>query len=441
MSATSLEVDSAVSTKAGLRPISWPICVATFFLGNVLLWANRTNFSVAATAWARDFHWTPSTIGAMLSAFSFGYLVMQPFGGWLADRIGPRKTFVGTMIAWSTWVLLTPIAPGVLWLTGMWRVLLGISEAPYIPSIAVAVAKAVPSDARRGRFSSFMESGAQVGPAAGVLFAGLILKATGAPSMIFIVFGAFGIVLAIAWWLYAMRRADPAPAGNAALTDEAQARALQARVPYAKLITSRALWPFYIGWFALPYCQYIFLTWLPQYLTHYRHFSLAAASALTALPFLAAWFSVNFGGWTMDFFASRGWKWGHFHRKSLMATGAILYAVCTWSAAMTASNALAVDLIIVANCGLSFYVCAFLTTVTDIAPNQAGTLTGILFFFGTLGGTLSPYVSGVIAEATGAFVAPLQVAVAIMLVGAAVVVGFFRVRPIDELTGMTGGAA
>ena len=65
----------------------------------MLLWADRSNFSVAAAAWAKKYGWTPSTIGMMLSAFSLGYLLMQPIGGWIADRIGPRHTVAITVAA------------------------------------------------------------------------------------------------------------------------------------------------------------------------------------------------------------------------------------------------------------------------------------------------------------------------------------------------------
>ena len=56
-------------------------------------------------------------------------------------------------------------------------------------------------------------------------------------------------------------------------------------------------------------------------------------------------------------------------------------------------------------------------------------------FFGICGATISPYLSGVIAEATGAFVAPLELAVAIMLVASTTMIVFFRVRPLSELVG------
>src|SRR6516164_4084389 len=111
-----------------------------------------------------------------------------------------------------------------LWLTAGLRVLLGAFEAPYIPASVAAVARAIPSRARRGRFAAFMQSGAQLGPAAGVFFAGLILQATRSPTYIFIVFGVVGLAGAAAWWLSAKDFSDPRPQGAQAETNEAKER-------------------------------------------------------------------------------------------------------------------------------------------------------------------------------------------------------------------------
>jgi MFS transporter, ACS family, glucarate transporter len=419
--------------RAVARPINWMLTVVVFFAGSVILWADRTNFSVAAAVWAKVYGWTPATFGLMGSMFQAGYLVMQPAGGWFADRAGPRRTLAGTMAGWSLWVLLTPLAPAIIWLTASFRVLLGAFEAPYIPASAVAVSRAVSSEARRGRFSAFVQSGAQLGPAAGVFFAGAILAATHSAAMIFIVFGVIGLVCAAAWWLYAQRFSDPVPTGAHAETEEAKARAAQAPVPYRKLLTSPRLWPFYVGYFALPYCQYIFLAWLPQYLSHYRHISLVNASFLSALPFVTAFVAVNFAGWAMDWMTAQGWKGGAFHRKLFIAIGAVTYAVTTLIAANTESNTLAVTMIIIANAGLSFYVIPFWILCTDMAPQQTGSLSGLMNFFGIIGATISPTVSGIIAQQTGAFVAPLELAVVIMLVASATMILLFRPRPLNEL--------
>jgi MFS family permease len=424
---------SASTDRSSSRPINWTVTAVVFFAGSVLLWADRTNFSVAAAAWAKEFGWTPATIGMMLSAFSLGYLILQPVGGWIADKAGARRTLAASMAGWSLWVLLTPIAPAVLWLTATFRVLLGVFEAPYIPASVAAVARAIPSVTRRGRFSAFVQSGAQLGPAAGVFFAGIILSTTGSATYIFLIFGLVGLLGAVAWWSYARNFDDPVPHGAHAETDEAKERAAQAPVPNRLLIASPALWPFYIGYFALPYCQYLFLTWLPQYLSHYRHIPLVQASALSALPFLVAFLASNFTGWAMDWLAAAGWTKGGFHRKLFIGLGAAIYAVTTLIAATTESNTLAVIMIIIANAGLSFYVVPFWTTCTDIAPNQTGTLGGVMNFFGIVGATLSPYGTGLIAQATGAFVAPLVLAVVIMLVASTTMILLFRYRPLSEL--------
>ena len=424
---------TASTDRSSSRPINWAVTVVVFFAGSVLLWADRTNFSVAAAAWAKEFGWTPATIGMMLSAFSLGYLILQPIGGWIADKAGARRTLAASMAGWSVWVLLTPIAPTVLWLTATFRVLLGAFEAPYIPASVAAVARAIPSVTRRGRFSAFVQSGAQLGPAAGVFFAGVILSTTGSATYIFLIFGLVGLAGAAAWWSYARNFDDPVPHGAHAETDEAKERAAQAPVANRLLIASPALWPFYIGYFALPYCQYLFLTWLPQYLSHYRHIPLVQASALSALPFLVAFLASNFTGWAMDWLAAAGWTRGGFHRKLFVGLGAAIYAVTTLIAATTESNTLAVIMIIIANAGLSFYVVPFWTTCTDIAPNQTGTLGGVMNFFGIVGATLSPYGTGLIAQATGAFVAPLVLAVVIMLVASTTMILFFRYRPLSEL--------
>lgn len=426
---------SASDNRISARPISFGVTATVFFAGSVLLWADRTNFSVAAAAWAKEYAWKPATIGMMLSAFSLGYLILQPVGGWIADKVGARRTLAGSMAGWSLWVLLTPIAPSVLWLTALWRVLLGAFEGPYIPASVAAVARAVPDVTKRGRFSAFVQSGAQLGPAAGVFFAGVILSTTGSAVWIFVIFGLVGLISAAAWWSYARNFDDPVPEGQHSQTAEAKARAAQAPVPIRQLLTTPALWPFYVGYFALPYCQYLFLTWLPQYLTHYRHIPLIQASSLSALPFLVAFVAVNFAGWGMDWLASAGWTKGGFHRKLFVGLGAVIYAGTTLIAATTESNTLAVTMIIIANAGLSFYVVPFWTTCTDIAPNQTGTLSGLMNFFGILGATLSPYLTGVIAQATGAFVAPLVLAVCIMLVASATMILFFPYRSLSELVG------
>jgi ACS family D-galactonate transporter-like MFS transporter len=135
----------------------------------------------------------------------------------------------------------------------------------------------------------------------------------------------------------------------------------------------------------------------------------------------------------MDWFATMGWRKGDLHRKFLIGVGALMYVCATLIAANTASTMFAVYMIMVANAGLAFYVNPYWAIVTDVTPHQGGTLSGIMNSFGIVGATISPTLSGVIAQATGTFVAPLELAAAVMLVAATVAIVFLKVRPLSEL--------
>ena len=137
----------------------------------------------------------------------------------------------------------------------------------------------------------------------------------------------------------------------------------------------------------------------------------------------------------MDWLPRPGWRKGAFHRKLFIALGSVIYAATTLTAANTSSTTLAVTMIVIANAGLSFHVIPYWTICTDVAPQRTGALSGLMNFFGICGATISPFVSGVIAEATGAFVAPLELAVVVMLIAAATMIILFRLKPLDELVG------
>ncbi len=69
----------------------------------------------------------------------------------------------------------------------------------------------------------------------------------------------------------------------------------------------------------------------------------------------------------------------------------------------------------------------------DISAKQSGSLGGVVNFFGILCATISPFISGVVATATHAFVVPLEVAAAVILVAEAVAGIFLKIKPRNEL--------
>ena len=67
--------------------------------------------------------------GIILSSFGWTYALMQLPGGWLVDKLKPRKVVSASLIGWGVIEGLTGLANSVTTLIGM-RMLLGVFEGP-----------------------------------------------------------------------------------------------------------------------------------------------------------------------------------------------------------------------------------------------------------------------------------------------------------------------
>ena len=66
------------------------ILIFWMFLVSAIAYMDRVNISISGQAIAREFHLGDYQLGAVFSAFVFGYALFQAPGGWVADRLGPR---------------------------------------------------------------------------------------------------------------------------------------------------------------------------------------------------------------------------------------------------------------------------------------------------------------------------------------------------------------
>jgi MFS family permease len=89
--------------------------------------------------------------GTVLSCFGAGALVSQPIGGYLADRVGRRRTLVLGMLSSAATAAAIPFAPG---LAGVAVVagLYGVAVDLYRPAISALVVDSVPGQHRTRAF-------------------------------------------------------------------------------------------------------------------------------------------------------------------------------------------------------------------------------------------------------------------------------------------------
>jgi ACS family D-galactonate transporter-like MFS transporter len=100
-----------------------------FVLIMIINYIDRSSLSIAMPLISKDLHLNAAVTGVILSSFGWTYALMQLPGGWLVDKLKPRKVVTGSLLGWGIVEALTGLAGGVASLVGM-RMLLGVFEGP-----------------------------------------------------------------------------------------------------------------------------------------------------------------------------------------------------------------------------------------------------------------------------------------------------------------------
>jgi len=113
------------------HPRRWLI-VGLLFAASLINYFDRATVSFALPIIAQDLHLGPNEKGTLLAAFFWSYAIMQIPMGILADRFNLRWLYAGAFLLWSVAQGLTGFTNSLAMLV-LFRVLLGIGEAIYLP--------------------------------------------------------------------------------------------------------------------------------------------------------------------------------------------------------------------------------------------------------------------------------------------------------------------
>lgn len=187
------------------------------------------------------------------------------------------------------------------------------------------------------------------------------------------------------------------------------------------------------GFFGTIYTLWPYTGWLPYYLEHERHMSVARVGIVAAIPYFFGCVGAVVGGWLCDFLTRRGLK-PIAGRKMLMSSSLFGISLCTVATVLARSNTTA--LVFISISLLLTYVAASTAwaTVPIAAPGQyTASLGSIQNFGGYLGGALAPTVTGLIVQRTGGFSQALLLSAALSLPSAAAYLILVR-QPIQSKT-------
>jgi DHA2 family multidrug resistance protein len=109
----------------------------------------------------------------IVTAYLLALAVSQPATGWLADKFGRKRIFIGSMALFSLGSLAAALAPNVEFLIGF-RVLQGLGGGAMMPVGLAMVYELFPPE-RRGQAMGIWGIAAMSGPAVGPVLGGLIV--------------------------------------------------------------------------------------------------------------------------------------------------------------------------------------------------------------------------------------------------------------------------
>jgi sugar phosphate permease len=370
----------------------------------MITYIDRVVISSAVPSIQKEFGFSIVTMGWILSSFQWAYALFQIPGGWLGDRIGPRRAMTLIVTWWSLFTCFTVFA----WSAGsmaLIRFLFGMGEAGAFPIATRSLSRwMLPTE--RGFAQGATHAGSRLGGAITPALVVLIIVRYGWRAA-FVCCGLLGLIWAAAWFWYYRDTPDEHPSVNAeerelirsSLELARGAKSLQS-VSWKCILSSPQMWIVSAMYFCYAYNLSVYLVWFPKYLNDHRGFNLKQMGFYASLPLLAGVVGDIFGGWFSDRLA----KWtGNLKmaRRSVGAGGFLLSALCIVPACLTTNSLTSVWLSCLAMFGLESTVGVSWAITLDIGADSAGAVSALMNTWGNIGGAIASALSAYLVVLRG----------------------------------------
>jgi ACS family glucarate transporter-like MFS transporter len=420
------------------RPMShtrW-LLVCWLFVLSAVAFLDRVNISIAGSSIAADYGLTNSQLGYVFSSFLLGYALFQTVGGWLSDKLGPRRVLTVGVVWWGIFTALTAIVPsqirGALLLFVAIRFLLGGGEAVIYPASNQFVSWWVPTQER--------------GVANGIIFAGVGVGAgITPPAITYVMFhygwrssfwmsAIIGLAAGFIWFIIARDKPEDHPSVSPAELQFIQSgRTLSSSesfsastipppvantvksLPWSTILQSKNVWAITFSYFCYGYVAWIFFSWFYIYLANVRGLNLKASAFYATLPFLAMAICCPLGGAIADRVTL--WRGKRIGRCGIAVFAMTLAAVFLLLGSRVASVRLA-SVVLAGGAGaLYLSQSSFWSVTADIGAASSGSVSGFMNMGAQLGGAVTASLTPVVAARYG-WTASFYVAAVLAALGA-----------------------
>lgn len=268
----------------------------------------------------------------ILNFFTFAYAFGQSLFGKIFDWVGTRLGFILSIAVWSVATMLHAAASGLASFAAF-RALLGVAEAGNWPGAAKANAEWFPID-ERALAQGIFNSGAAIGgiispPAVAYLFVFL-----GSWQATFVAVGVIGFLWLVPWAIVYKSgpEAHPwiSPEERRYILSGQREASQTAEPDYApgsrEILSRRESWGVILASFFLDPIWWLFVGWLPLYLSETYGFGVTEIGLYAWVPYVGAMLGAWAGGLLARNRIGAGWSVDRT-RKIVIALGGIIMLV------------------------------------------------------------------------------------------------------------------
>jgi len=271
-------------------PRRFLVVVATFLLA-FLLYVDRVCISTAKGPIVAELNLSDAQFGWILSAFAFGYALLQTPAGAAADRYGARRILAAVVTFWSIFTGLTALAWNFSSMLIV-RFLFGAGEAGAFPGMARAVYSWIPVN-ERGLVKGINFSASRLGAAITMPLLPLMIAKFGWKES-FLILMVVGILWAFLWWWWF--RDEPSEQKGISETElnfilahrqtQSAAGVAPSPLPLSTMLRSTNLWLMMGQYFASNFTFFFCLSWLFPYVQRTYGLTYTQAGFYAMVPLL-----------------------------------------------------------------------------------------------------------------------------------------------------------
>ncbi|MGC8803704.1 MAG: MFS transporter [Bacteroidales bacterium] len=308
-----------------MKNFRWTICALVFF-ATTINYLDRQVIAILKPILEKEIGLSEIDYGYIVMVFQVAYAVGMIFAGRFIDWIGTRMGYAFFLIFWSIAALLHAFARSVFSF-GVFRALLGLSEAGNFPAAIKTVAEWFPKK-ERALATGIFNSGANVGALLAPVVVPWLAFHVGWQST-FLLVGTIGFIWLIFWfmWYQVPEKSKNLSADELAYIkhDRDEQQESEEKVSWWRLLRFPQTWAFVIGKFLTDPVWWFYLFWIPGWLATVRGTGLDLKNF--GLPMVVIYTATTIGsiggGWLSSFLISKGLP-VHKSRKITMLLFAML---------------------------------------------------------------------------------------------------------------------